>query len=119
MGAEGVVGTTCLAEGLAHRLLSDCIEVIDSDPHLLVDLVSDGKHLINGEAVCGLGVDLSELVQDLLKGVARKSLEIPESAVDVEGYGCDLGEVGHFFVGSAISIIRNLLRFRLKRARIV
>ena len=57
---------TCLAECLAHRLFSDCVEVIDSDPHLLVDLVSDGHHSINGETVCGLGVDPRELVQDLL-----------------------------------------------------
>ena len=104
VGAEGVVGTANLAEGLLHRLLTDCVEVCVIAPQLLVDLVSDGHHPINGEVLGGIRVDLCELVKDLLKGMARESLEIPKGTVDVEGYGCDVGEVGHCSGNSSIFI---------------
>ena len=105
VGAEGVVGTACFSRRACCIDLSRIVSRSVSLPHncswtrsLMVTI------LINGEVLGGIRVDLCELVKDLLKGMARESLEIPKGTVDVEGYGCDVGEVGHCSGNSSIFI---------------
>ena len=93
--AEGVVGPADLAEGPAHGLLADGIEVVDRAPHVGVGPVADVDHHVDGEAGRGSGVVVREFGKGFMEGLSGEGLEVPESAVDVEGDGGYLGEVGH------------------------